>query len=89
MARKSRPTRSTGRSAAKAGPPARSGGVHRTAIPREHGRFDYSAIVDRPPLRWPRGARVAVWVIPNIEHFLFDRPRPGWPTARSASIRTC
>ena len=31
-------------------------------------------IVDRPPLRWPNGARVAVWVIPNIEHFLFDRP---------------
>jgi peptidoglycan/xylan/chitin deacetylase (PgdA/CDA1 family) len=25
-------------------------------------------------LRWPNGARVAVWVIPNIEHFLFDRP---------------
>jgi len=25
-------------------------------------------------LRWPDGARVAVWVIPNIEHFLFDRP---------------
>jgi hypothetical protein len=23
---------------------------------------------------WPSGARVAVWVIPNIEHFLFDRP---------------
>ncbi len=39
-----------------------------------HGRFDYSPIVDRPPLRWPNGARVAVWVIPNIEHFLFDRP---------------
>jgi peptidoglycan/xylan/chitin deacetylase (PgdA/CDA1 family) len=42
--------------------------------PQEHGRFPYSAIVDRKPLRWPRGARVAVWVIPNIEHFLFDRP---------------
>lgn len=42
--------------------------------PREHGRFPYSAIVDRPPLRWPDGARVAVWVIPNVEHFLFDRP---------------
>ena len=41
---------------------------------QEHGRFPYSAIVDRKPLRWPRGARVAVWVIPNIEHFLFDRP---------------
>jgi len=42
--------------------------------PKEHDRFAYSAIVDRPVLRWPDGARVAVWVIPNIEHFLFDRP---------------
>ena len=31
--------------------------------------FPYQAIVDRPPLRWPSGAHVAVWVIPNIEHF--------------------
>ncbi|WP_034852669.1 polysaccharide deacetylase family protein [Inquilinus limosus] len=44
------------------------------ATPQHHDRFPYSAIVDRPPLRWPNGARVAVWVIPNIEHFLFDRP---------------
>jgi len=43
-------------------------------IPTEHDRFDYSAIIDRPRLSWPDGARVAVWVIPNIEHFLFDRP---------------
>jgi len=42
--------------------------------PQEHDRFPYSAIVDRKPLRWPKGARVALWVIPNIEHFLFDRP---------------
>ena len=41
-------------------------------VPKEHGRFPYSAIVDRPPLRWPNGARVAVWVIPNIEHFYFN-----------------
>ena len=41
---------------------------------QDHGRFPYSAIIDRKPLRWPKGARVAVWVIPNIEHFLFDRP---------------
>ena len=44
------------------------------SVPTEHGRFDYSAIIDRPRLSWPNGARVAVWVIPNIEHFLFDRP---------------
>jgi allantoinase len=42
--------------------------------PTEHDRFAYSPIVDRPPLRWPNGARVALWVIPNIEHFMFDRP---------------
>jgi allantoinase len=42
--------------------------------PQEHDRFPYSAIVDRQLLRWPNGARVALWVIPNIEHFLFDRP---------------
>jgi len=48
--------------------------LQQPAVPMEHNRFDYSAIVDRPRLMWPNGARVAVWVIPNIEHFLFDRP---------------
>jgi|DewCreStandDraft_4_1066084.scaffolds.fasta_scaffold08539_6 peptidoglycan/xylan/chitin deacetylase (PgdA/CDA1 family) len=43
-------------------------------VSKAHNRFDYSPIIDRPPLRWPNGARVAVWVIPNIEHFYFDRP---------------
>ena len=33
------------------------------------GLFPYQAIVDRPQVAWPNGARVAVWVIPNIEHF--------------------
>jgi allantoinase len=42
--------------------------------PTEHDRFTYSPIVDRPRLCWPNDARVALWVIPNIEHFLFDRP---------------
>jgi allantoinase len=43
-------------------------------VPPAHGRYDYSPIVDRPVLRWPNGARVAVWVIPNIEHFRFNLP---------------
>ena len=38
----------------------------------EHGRFSYSAIVNRLPLRWPNGARLAVWVVPNIEYLRFD-----------------
>ena len=40
----------------------------------EHGRFEYSAIATRPVLRMPRGARVAVWVTPNIEHFPWGKP---------------
>jgi peptidoglycan/xylan/chitin deacetylase (PgdA/CDA1 family) len=40
----------------------------------EHGRYEYSPIIDRKPLRLPNEARVALWVIPNIEHFLLDRP---------------
>ena len=31
--------------------------------------FPYQAIVDRPRVAWPNDACVAVWVIPNIEHF--------------------
>jgi peptidoglycan/xylan/chitin deacetylase (PgdA/CDA1 family) len=37
-----------------------------------HDLFPYSAIVDRPPLKWPNGAHVAVWVVPNIEHYELD-----------------
>ena len=29
--------------------------------------FPYQAIVDRPPIAWPNGAPVAVWVIPTNE----------------------
>jgi peptidoglycan/xylan/chitin deacetylase (PgdA/CDA1 family) len=54
--------------------PARAAAASASPVPLAHGRFDYSPIVDRPPLHWPNGARVALWVIPNIEHFLFDRP---------------
>jgi peptidoglycan/xylan/chitin deacetylase (PgdA/CDA1 family) len=45
-----------------------------STVPAAHNRFEFSPIVQRNPLRWPNGARVAVWVIPNIEHFLLDRP---------------
>jgi peptidoglycan/xylan/chitin deacetylase (PgdA/CDA1 family) len=65
--RKSAPARVRGSTAGRAA-------ASPSPVPMAHGRFDYSPIVDRPVLRWPNGARVAVWVIPNIEHFLFDRP---------------
>ena len=47
------------------------GSPDRFAAPRSHGRFAYSAIEARPPLRWPNGARLAVYIGLNIEHFAF------------------
>ena len=37
--------------------------------PRSYGPFPYSPIIRRPHSRWPNGARVALWLIPNIEYF--------------------
>jgi len=42
--------------------------------PRE--RIPYSAIVDRPPIRLPEGARMVVWVIANVEDWDIRRPMP-------------
>jgi allantoinase len=42
------------------------------AIPRE--RCDYSAIVDRPPLKLPGGARIVVWTIVNLEVWDIGKP---------------
>ena len=43
-------------------------------LPKE--RVPYSAIVDRPPLTLPDGARMAVWVIVNIEEWSIERAMP-------------
>jgi peptidoglycan/xylan/chitin deacetylase (PgdA/CDA1 family) len=48
--------------------------------------FPYRAIVDRPPVKWPNEARVAVWVIPNIEHFHWEIG-PNAPDVRNHSRR--
>lgn len=37
-------------------------------------RADYSAIVDRPPLKLPGGARMVVWTIVNLEVWDIGRP---------------
>src|SRR5437763_12250294 len=41
-------------------------------IPRE--RADYSAIVDRPPLKLPGGARIVFWTIVNLEVWDIGKP---------------
>ncbi len=51
--------------------------------PLKPGRVGYLPIVDRPALRWPHGARLALWVAPNIEHYEYLPPvrpvRDPWP----------
>jgi len=49
----------------------------------EPDRIAYSPINRRPRLQWPHGARVALWVVPNVEHYEY-LPRAGqksdpWP----------
>jgi len=39
-------------------------------------RVPYSAIIDRPPLKLPNGARMVVWTIVNVEHWNCAKPMP-------------
>jgi allantoinase len=32
----------------------------------------YLPLTSRPKIRWPDGARVALWIVPNIEHYQFQ-----------------
>ena len=45
--------------------------------PRDYGPFPYVPINQRPVLKWPNGARLAVWIIPNIEFFPLTQGIPG------------
>mgnify|MGYP000303594848 CR=1 FL=1 len=46
-------------------------------------RVDYSPIIERPPIKWPNGERVELWVAPNVEHYEYepeyDGQRDPWP----------
>jgi allantoinase len=45
--------------------------------------FEYSPMISRKPLQWPNRARVALWVILNIEHFDLGKPLTGYGVAGS------
>lgn len=46
-------------------------------------RFAHAPIEGRPPIRWPDGKRLALWVVPNVEHYEFVPSAVGvrnpWP----------
>jgi allantoinase len=44
--------------------------------PSSYGPFPYSPITKRPKLSWPGGARLAFWIIPNVEYFSLDEKVP-------------
>ena len=38
----------------------------------QHALYEYLPIVRRPRISWPNDARVALWIVPNIEHHVLD-----------------
>ena len=53
--------------------------------PRRYGPLAYVPIHRRPPLIWPNGARVALWVNPNVEFFGLDDVMPRQPRRHLAA----
>jgi allantoinase len=54
--------------------------------PSRYGPFPYSPIIDRPVLRWPNHAQLALWVIPNIEFFALNEKVPPASGGTSAPV---
>jgi allantoinase len=54
--------------------------------PSRYGPFPYTPVNRRPKLAWPGGARVALWVIPNIEVFALNERLPDGPGASGGRI---
>ena len=52
----------------------------------ENERYDYSPIIAREPIKWPNNARVALWVIPNVEYYLIDAPLASFSRDHGALI---
>ena len=56
--------------------------------PGAYGPFPYSPIIARKKLEWPNGARLALWVIPNIEFFSLAEKIPASPTGKLPDVPT-
>jgi peptidoglycan/xylan/chitin deacetylase (PgdA/CDA1 family) len=56
--------------------------------PRSYGPFEYSPIIHRKKLEWPNGARLALWIIPNIEFFSLAERIPASPSAKLPDVPT-
>ena len=52
--------------------------------PGVYGPYTYSPINRRPKWKWPNGARLALWVCPNLEFFPLNRPYTAHPMQKAA-----
>ena len=48
---------------------------------RDHGRYDYVPITERPDYSWPNGKRIAFYLALNVEHFSFGEGLGHTPTS--------
>lgn len=53
----------------------------------ENRRYDYLPMIRRKKIKWPNGARLALWVCPNIEYFHIDKVIPGTPGSHLPDIQ--
>ncbi|MEM1143368.1 MAG: polysaccharide deacetylase family protein [Pseudomonadota bacterium] len=58
----------------------------------DHDRYQWSMLVDRPPIAWPNGAPLAVWINVSLQHFPLDQrgepfPPPGGLTMPYPDLR--
>lgn len=50
----------------------------------DHEYYTFSPITARPPLHWPEGARLALWVVVHLEYFELDPPAEAYPPPGTA-----
>lgn len=55
--------------------------------PSSYGPFAYVPINRRKPWKWPNGARLALWVIPNLEFFHLGTPLAGHPWEKASEYK--
>ena len=55
---------------------------------RDYGPFPYLPIHQRPKVSFPGGARVALWIIPNLEFFSLRHGLSGHPTEAKGNAPT-
>lgn len=54
----------------------------RRAPGMDHGHYPYAPLPERPALRWPEGARVALWVLIHLEYWELEPPADAVRDAR-------